>query len=237
MSALAPTLQAFFTDRLIRQRHASPNTIAAYRDAFKLLLGFIAKRTGIQPSQLDVADLDAATIAAFLDHLEADRGNSVRSRNARLAAIRSLFHFAALRHPEHAAVIERVLAIPPKRFDRALIDYLSDPEIDALLAARAAVCAESQGRFWALHSRIFAGSNGLNEAFLRSAAIDAGLQASAYDACMQNNAVVEQVRRDVLIGRRVGVDGTPAFFLNQQPIDNPAALEAAVEKALAGGAR
>jgi hypothetical protein len=127
MSALAPTLQAFFTDRLIRQRQASPNTIAAYRDAFKLLLGFASQRAGMPPSQLDVADLDATMIAAFLDHLEADRHNSVRSRNARLAAIRSLFRFAALRHPEHAAVIARVLAIPPKRFDRALISYLTGP--------------------------------------------------------------------------------------------------------------
>jgi integrase/recombinase XerD len=135
MSALAPTLQAFFTDRLIRQRQASPNTIAAYRDAFKLLLAFASEQTGKQPSQLDVADLDAEAIGSFLDHLEHDRGNSVSTRNARLAAIRSLFRFAALRHPEHAAVIERVLAIPQKRFDRALIDYLTDPEVDALLAA------------------------------------------------------------------------------------------------------
>jgi integrase/recombinase XerD len=134
MSALAPTLQAFFTDRLIRQRQASPNTIAAYRDAFKLLLAFVAQHSGKAPSQLDVADLDAETIASFLDHLEHDRHNSVSTRNARLAAIRSLFRFAALRHPEHAAVIERVLAIPSKRFDRALIDYLTDLEIDALLA-------------------------------------------------------------------------------------------------------
>jgi integrase/recombinase XerD len=135
MSALAPTLQAFFTDRLIRQRQASPNTIAAYRDAFKLLLAFVAQHSGKAPSQLDVADLDAETIASFLDHLEHDRHNSVSTRNARLAAIRSMFRFAALRHPEHAAVIERVLAIPSKRFDRALIDYLTDLEIDALLAA------------------------------------------------------------------------------------------------------
>lgn len=135
MSALAPTLQAFFTDRLIRQRQASPHTIAAYRDAFKFLLGFVAQRSGKSPSQLDVTDLDAETIGSFLDRLEHDRSNSVATRNARLAAIRSLFRFAALRHPEHAEVIERVLAIPPKRFDRALIDYLTDPEVDALLAA------------------------------------------------------------------------------------------------------
>jgi integrase/recombinase XerD len=135
MSTLAPTLQTFFTDRLIRQRQASPNTIAAYRDAFKLLLAFTSEQTGKPPSGLDINDLDAEMISAFLDHLEHDRGNSISTRNARLAAIRSLFRFAALRHPEHAAVIERVLAIPPKRFSRALIDYLTRPEIDALLAA------------------------------------------------------------------------------------------------------
>ena len=102
MSALAPTLEAFFTERLIRQRHASPNTVAAYRDAWRLLLGFAQQRTGKQPCQLDVADLDASLIGAFLEHLEDERHNSVRTRNARLAAIRSFFRFAALRHPEHA---------------------------------------------------------------------------------------------------------------------------------------
>lgn len=135
MSTLAPTLQAFFTDRLIRQRQASPNTVAAYRDAWKLLLGFASQQSGKAPSNLDIVDLDAEVIAAFLDHLEHERHNSISTRNARLAAIRSLFRFAALRHPEHAAVIERVLAIPPKRCDQALVDYLTDPEIDALLAA------------------------------------------------------------------------------------------------------
>jgi site-specific recombinase XerD len=135
MSALAPTLQAFFTERLIRQRHASPHTIAAYRDTLKLLIAFAAQRTGRQPSALDIDDLDAALIGAFLDHLEHERHNSVRTRNVRLAAIRSLFKYAALRHPEHAATIERVLAIPPKRFQRALVTFLTEPEIDALLAA------------------------------------------------------------------------------------------------------
>ena len=135
MSALAPTLQMFFTDRLARQRHASPHTVAAYRDTLKLLLGFAARTRGKNPSVLDIADLDADTITAFLEHLQTERGNSAATRNARLAAIRSLFRFAALRHPEHAALIQRVLAIPPKRRDRALITYLTDPEIDALIAA------------------------------------------------------------------------------------------------------
>jgi integrase/recombinase XerD len=135
MSARAPTLQAFFTDRLLRQRQASPHTVAAYRDTLRMLLSYAADRTGQRPSQLDLADIDAPLIAAFLDHLERDRHNSVRTRNARLAAIHSLFHFAAPTHPEHAESIARVLAIPPKRFDRALITYLTEPEVDALLTA------------------------------------------------------------------------------------------------------
>jgi len=135
MTALAPTLQAFFTDRLMNQRQASQHTIAAYRDTFRLLLGFTSKHTGATPSGLDVADLDAPLIGAFLEHLEAERGNSVRTRNARLAAIHSLFAYAALRHPEQAASIQRVLAIPAKRFDRELVTYLTEPEADALLAA------------------------------------------------------------------------------------------------------
>ena len=135
MSALAPTLEAFFTERLVRQRQASPNTIAAYRDGWRLLLVFTHEHIGKQPSELDVADLDAPLIAEFLDHLETERRNSVRTRNARLAAIRSFFSFAALRHPEHAAVIARVLAIPNKRCERAVVTYLNEPESDALVAS------------------------------------------------------------------------------------------------------
>ena len=135
MSALAPTLQAFFTDRLIRQRKASPHTIAAYRDTMRLLLSFATARLGKQPSKLEIDDLDAPLIGAFLEHLEHDRGNSVRTRNTRLAAIRSLFRYAAFRHPENAAVIERVLSIPPKRFERNLVTFLSEKELDAFLDA------------------------------------------------------------------------------------------------------
>ena len=135
MTALAPTLQAFFTDRLTRQKNASPHTITAYRDTLRLLLVFAQQRTGTPPSRLSIEDLDAPLIAAFLDHLEQQRGNSARSRNARLAAIHSLFSFAALQHPEHAEVIGRVLAIPPKRFTRAVVSYLTDEEAGALLAA------------------------------------------------------------------------------------------------------
>ncbi|MDV3136827.1 tyrosine-type recombinase/integrase, partial [Mycobacterium sp. 29Ha] len=135
MTALAPTLQAFFTDRLRQQRHASDETVRAYRDAWRLLVGFAATRTGKQPSSLEIDDVDSDLIAAFLDHLERDRHNSVRTRNARLSAIHSVFRFAALRHPEHAATISRVLAMPSKRFERALVTYLTTDEVDALLAA------------------------------------------------------------------------------------------------------
>ncbi len=135
MTALAPTLQAFFTDRLALQRQASGHTVAAYRDALRMLIAFAAQRAGKAPSRLDIANLDAQTVGAFLDHLENERGNSARTRNARLAAIHSLFQYAAVRHPEHAADIQRVLAIPPKRYDKALITYLTEDEITALLAA------------------------------------------------------------------------------------------------------
>jgi site-specific recombinase XerD len=135
MTLLAPTLQAFFTERLIRQRQASPHTVVAYRDTFRLLFVYLAETTGTLPAQLDFADLDAATIGAFLTHLEADRGVSVATRNARLAALRSMFRYASFRHPEHADLIARVLAIPSKRGDRRLVAFLTRPEIDAILAA------------------------------------------------------------------------------------------------------
>lgn len=135
MTLIAPTLQAWFTDRLTRQLQASPRTIASYRDTLKLLLGYVHDVTGKQPSTLDWNDLDEPLIARFLDHLEHDRHNSPRTRNLRLTAIRSLFKYAALRHPEHAAVIARVLAIPPKRFEKQTVTYLTRPEATALLNA------------------------------------------------------------------------------------------------------
>jgi hypothetical protein len=111
-TALAPSLQAYFTQRLIGERAASPNTIASCKLAFQLLLAFASKATGKAPSSLDIADLDAPLIASFLTHLEQDRRNSVTTRNSRLAAIHSLFGYLALRHPEHAGSIQRVLVSP-----------------------------------------------------------------------------------------------------------------------------
>jgi integrase/recombinase XerD len=135
VTALAPALQAFFTDRLITQRSSSPETIDAYRDAFKLLLRFAHEQTGKQPFELDIDDLDAPLIGAFLKHLEEHRGNSPRTRNARLGAIHSFYRFASLEHPEHAHTIARVMAIPTKRYERNTVSYLDRDEIKALLAA------------------------------------------------------------------------------------------------------
>jgi integrase/recombinase XerD len=128
-------LQAFFTTRLIQQRRASPHTINAYRNTFRLLLRFACKRFNRAPSSLVLDELDAPFISEFLEHLEIERGNSARSRNARLAAIHAFFRYVALVEPGYALHCQRVLAIPSKRFDRGLVEFLSDEEVAAMLAA------------------------------------------------------------------------------------------------------
>jgi integrase/recombinase XerD len=134
-SALPPFLQRFFTDRLNTQMAASPNTVASYRDAFRLLLRFASDRRGRAPTNLRVEDLDADLIGDFLVHVETARGNSVRSRNTRLAAIRSFFRYVALNEPALALHCQRVLAMPSKRAARRPVDFLTRPEMDAVLAA------------------------------------------------------------------------------------------------------
>ena len=134
-ASLPALVQAFFTDRLLRQRRASPHTIAGYRDAFRLLLRFALEQLGKTPTELEVEDLNAPFIGEFLDHLEARRGNSARTRNARLAAIRSFFRYVALNEPAHALLCQRILAMPSKRHERRTIEFLDRQEIDALLAA------------------------------------------------------------------------------------------------------
>ena len=134
-ASLPALVQAFFTDRLLRQRRASPHTIAGYRDAFRLLLRFALEQLGKTPTELELEDLDAPFIGEFLDHLEARRGNSARTRNARLAAIRSFFRYVALNEPAHALLCQRILAMPSKRHERRTIEFLDRPEIDALLVA------------------------------------------------------------------------------------------------------
>ena len=128
-------VQSFFTDRLLRQRKASPHTVAGYRDTFRLLLRFAAQRLGKVPSKLSLEELDAPFVGEFLDHLEKERGVAARSRNTRLAAIHSFFQYVSFQEPTHADQCRRVLAIPSKRYERRLIEHLKPEEIDALLAA------------------------------------------------------------------------------------------------------
>ena len=135
MTALAPTLQAFFTTPLTNQYGASPHTVAAYRDTWQLLLGYAAQATHTPPARLDLAQLDADLINGFLTYLQTQRHNSIATRNARLAAVHSFLTYASRYHPEHLDTIGRVLAIPPKRRPRTEICYLTTAEVTALLTA------------------------------------------------------------------------------------------------------
>jgi len=134
-TSLAPLLQSFFTEHLVSHRRASPQTVDGYRDTFRLLLEFLDRTKGKKPSALCMGDLDAPVILEFLDYLERERGNSIQTRNLRLAAIRAFFHLVAIRDPTSVHLSARVLAIPVKRADRRLVGYLTRPEIDAVLAA------------------------------------------------------------------------------------------------------
>lgn len=133
-SNFSPLCQSFFAKRLIAQRRASPHTVAAYAQTFRLLVRYAQQRLGTPPSKLSLAQLDAPFLTGFLDQLEGQRTNTARSRNARLAAMRSFYHYASLEAPEHSALIQRVLAIPYKRVSRPLVGYLTREEINAILA-------------------------------------------------------------------------------------------------------
>jgi integrase/recombinase XerD len=134
-ASFSALLQAFFTDRLLRQRRASPHTVAGYRDSFRLVLRFAARQLGKAPSKLSLEDLDAPFVGDFLDHLEKERGNGARSRNTRLAAIHAFFHYVSFQEPAYAEQCRRILAIPSKRYERRQIEYLTPEEVKALLAA------------------------------------------------------------------------------------------------------
>ena len=134
-SRFANLIEEFFLDRLIRQRNSSPQTVAAYRDCFRLLFEFARDQRNKPTDRLVLADLDAPFVLAFLDHLEKVRKNSIRSRNARLAAVRSFLRFAAFKDPESLAMIQRSLAIPFKRCSRPLVGYLSREEVQAIVNA------------------------------------------------------------------------------------------------------
>ncbi len=133
-AGLQSLVQSFFTDRLLRQRQASPHTISGYRDSFRLLLQFAKQRLGKMPSKLTIEDLDPPFIGLFLEHLEKVRKNTTRTRNARLAAIHSFFQYVALEEPAYSLHCQRVLAMPNKRHERRPIEFLNRDEIDALLA-------------------------------------------------------------------------------------------------------
>ena len=135
MSELAPLLQSFFTDKLDRHMNASVHTKAAYADTFRLLLLYTQRATGVAPSDLMLADLNADLVGGFLQHLETDRGNSAATRNARRAALRSFFTYASYRAPDSIATISQVLAIPAKRTKTTLVSFLTQPEAEALIAA------------------------------------------------------------------------------------------------------
>jgi site-specific recombinase XerD len=128
-------LQGFFTDRLMRKEKASPNTITSHRDTFRLLLSFSQERLKKAPSEVTMEDLNAPFIGEFLDHLEKDRGNVARTRNTRLSSIRSFFKYVAYEEPSLSGLVQRVLAMPKKRFKRKSIEYFTRPEMDAILEA------------------------------------------------------------------------------------------------------
>jgi len=172
-------LQDFFLRRLIAQRGASARTVEAYRDAFELLLGFAQRRTGKPPSALGLADLDAPLVLDFLDYLETERGNAVRTRNARLAAIHSFMRYAAVRDPASLPITARVLAIPAKRFDRPVLGYLSREQVAAILAA-------PDRRTW-------------------SGRRDAVLLATAYNTGARVSELTTLQVRDVLLDRQAAV--------------------------------
>jgi len=134
-ASFAPLLQRFFTQRLMQQRRASPHTISSYRDTFRQFLKFVQQRLHKPPSRLNFEEIDAPLVVAFLDDMEKRQSVSIRSRNLRLTAIHSFFRYAAFEAPDHSAQIQRVLAIPSKRFTRTLVPFLARPEVDALLAA------------------------------------------------------------------------------------------------------
>ncbi len=133
--SLGTLLQQFFAEYLMQQRHASPCTIAAYRDSFRMLFTFTERRLGKRPATLSLADLNASLILEFLNHLETERHNTIRTRNARFAAIRSFMHYTGLKEPVTLAITQPVLAIPMKRFDRPLVGFLSRDQLEAVLAA------------------------------------------------------------------------------------------------------
>lgn len=236
MSLVAPTLQSFFTDRLLRQRQVTPRTITAYRDSLRLLVTWVHATKGVQPYRLDWSDLDAGTITAFLDHLEQGRNNTARTRNLRLTAIRSLFSYASLAHPEHAELIRRVLAIPPKRFDRPEIRFLTQAQLAVLLAA------PDQQRWEGRRDRallILLAQTGLRVAELiglnsGDVTIGAGANVRCFGKGRKHRAVPLTTATSAVLGgwldERGGLPGDPLFPTRTGRRLSPDAIERLVRK-------
>jgi len=188
MNAKLPTFQAllqrFFSERLMRQKRVSAHTIGSYRDTFRLLLRFAQKHLGATPDNLTFEAIDAPFITAFLNELETTRGIGVRTRNLRLTAIRSFFRFAAYEMPTHSAQIQRVLAMPTKRFDQKLIHFLTRPEVDALLEA-------PDRAIW----------NGRRDHALLLTTLQTGLRLSEVTGLMRENVVLDRGAHIDVLGK------------------------------------
>jgi site-specific recombinase XerD len=212
------SLRRFLTSYLAGLRGYSPNTIASYRDTFKLLLGYLYARAGKLPAQLDLTDVDAAVIGEFLQHLETGRGNATATRNTRLAAIHSLFRYASLQAPQHANLISRVLAIQTKRATTTIVNFLSRTELDALLAAPDR-CAWHGRRDHAL--LVLAAQTGLRVSEITGLTIDdlhLGTGAHVYcqgkgrkDRCTPLTAHTKQILTSWLDERRPALSTAPLF--------------------------
>jgi hypothetical protein len=183
---IAPLMQAFFADYLVRQRRVSPQTVSSYRDTFRLLLQYLSQTTGKKPSDLSLDDMQAKAILQFLDSIERDRGNSIQTRNARLAAIRSFFRLVALRDPARMDLAAQILSIPVKRAHRRLVGYLTRLEIEAILAI-------PNTRTWTARS----GTGSRNAVRIRNASFSQMPLADSYRPTGANYILQQAVQRAI----------------------------------------
>jgi site-specific recombinase XerD len=243
--ALPIYVQRFFTERLANQLHASPNTVASYRDTFRLLLKYATERLGRQPTALDLADLDADLIGGFLTFVETRRGNSARSRNTRLAAIRSFFRYVAVQEPQLLHHCQQVLAMPAKRHEKRTIDYLTRAEIEALIeSADPTTWSGRRDRMLLL----LAVQTGLRVSELINLTCgDVALGTGAHVRCMGKGRKERStpLRKDCVqalrawLDERAGGDDAPLFVSNRGDRLSRDAVERIVRKhvALASGTR
>jgi integrase/recombinase XerD len=229
-------VQRFFTERLATQLHASPNTVASYRDTFRLLLKYTTDRIGRQPTELQVGDIDADLIGGFLTFVETNRGNGARSRNTRLSAIRSFFSYVAVNEPQLLHHCQKVLAMPSKRYEKRTIDYLTHAEIEALIGA--ADLATRSGRRDRM-LLLLALQTGLRVSELINLTCgDIELDAGAHVRCMGKGRKERStpLRKDcaqalrVWLSERGGADNEPLFVSNRDDWLSRDAVERIVRK-------